>query len=198
MPFRLILITKPDFFEGESRLLTRMLEEGLPLLHIRKPTASEEQMERFILSLPSRYRGRMAVHSHYPLVPRLGLRSAHLGKGRLLPLGFPPDIPTSYSCHSIAEVNLEKTWRDYVFLSPVFPSISKSGYLPPFTSAQLSEARLKGVIDGKVVALGGVSVEKIPKVKAMGFGGAALLGDVWLNSDPLGQLIKAMAACAAR
>jgi thiamine-phosphate pyrophosphorylase len=65
---------------------------------------------------------------------------------------------------------------DYVFLSPIFDSISKAGYKSAFTEEMLKEASDKGIIDEKVVALGGVTFDKIPYLKKLNFGGAAMMG----------------------
>lgn len=189
---RLILITRPEFFSGESALIARMFEDGLPILHIRKPQATAAEMERFIVLLPEEYRSRMVVHSHYELVPQLGLRGAHLGRGRTLPQYFPRGIPMSYSCHSIEEVVAHKQECDYVFLSPIFNSISKKGYLGAFTEQALREARQRGIIDERVIALGGVTPQHLPQLRAWGFGGGAILGDVWQSPDPVAELQKAI------
>ena len=39
--------------------------------------------------------------------------------------------------------------------------------------------------DKKVIALGGVSLANIETVKDLGFGGAALLGDIWYRTESL-------------
>ncbi len=64
-------------------------------------------------------------------------------------------------------------------LSPIFDSISKQGYRAAFTSAQLEEARRRGIIDKRVMALGGVTFDRVKEVLEMGFGGAMILGDAW-------------------
>ena len=49
----------------------------------------------------------------------------------------------------------------------------------PFTGNDIADASRKGIIDGKVYALGGVTYKRIETVKSMGFGGAMILGDAW-------------------
>jgi hydroxymethylpyrimidine kinase/phosphomethylpyrimidine kinase len=68
---------------------------------------------------------------------------------------------------------------DYVTLSPIFDSISKAGYRSAFTREEIAEAARKGIIDEKVMALGGVTFNKMKEVTAMGFGGGMILGDAW-------------------
>ena len=58
-----------------------------------------------------------------------------------------------------------------MFLSPVFDSISKQGYASHF-----SEEQLRGHVDARVMALGGVTAGKIPWLADVGFGGCAFLG----------------------
>lgn len=50
---------------------------------------------------------------------------------------------------------------DYLFLSPIFDSISKRGYLSQFSFESLQNAAKEGLIDGKVFALGGVTQAKV-------------------------------------
>ena len=38
---------------------------------------------------------------------------------------------------------------------------------------------INGIINERVVALGGVTPEYIPQLRAWNFGGAAFLGDIW-------------------
>lgn len=89
--------------------------------------------------------------------------------------------PHSLSCHSLEEVIEHKSHCDYLFLSPIFDSISKQGYTHHFSEEELIEAREKGIIDRQVFALGGVEADKLPLLQSYGFGGAALLGSLWKN-----------------
>lgn len=43
----------------------------------------------------------------------------------------------------------------------------------------MRKAGESGLIDGKVVALGGVTPDKLSELRAWGFGGAAVLGALW-------------------
>ena len=66
-----------------------------------------------------------------------------------------------------------------MFLSPIYASISKRGYEAAFTPEMLRTAADEGMIDDKVVALGGVTPDKLPQLQVLGFGGAAVLGALW-------------------
>ena len=47
-----------------------------------------------------------------------------------------------------------------------------------FREETLAKAAAEGIIDGKVIALGGVTPERIDRLRAIGFGGAAMLGHI--------------------
>ena len=88
----------------------------------------------------------------------------------------------SRSCHSLGEIAACKEENiDYMSLSPVFDSISKKGYRSAFTRDELLEAHRLGIIDERVLALGGVTFDRINEVLEMGFGGAMILGDAWIR-----------------
>lgn len=179
MGFTTIVITKPTFFEGEERAIERLLHEGVAdLIHLRKPSSTEAQMEGLLKALPADLYGRLVLHDHFPLAQKYHLYGIHLnGRNPLPPLTWTGSV--SRSCHSLDEVKAWKPQCQYVSLSPVFDSISKRGYLSAFTLADIAEAHNRGVIDRQVYALGGVTFSRINEVKAMGFGGALILGDAW-------------------
>jgi len=99
----------------------------------------------------------------------------------------------SRSCHTFAEIEQYKDDSDYLFLSPIFDSISKSGYTAKFSEKELSEASAKGIIDSKVIALGGITLSGIERLKPYGFGGVAILGAIWNDfekNNDLNQLAE--------
>lgn len=186
---RVILFSRPDLFEGEADMIIAMMERGLETLHLRKPDAADERIEQLLRAIPPRLRNRIVLHSAFPLAERYGLRGIHLNSRHPLPpVGYRGQI--SRSCHSLEEVERCKGECDYVTLSPIFDSISKQGYAAAFTREQIEKARLAGIIDHKVIALGGIDESNIADIADMGFGGAALLGAVWNAPDPVETLVR--------
>ena len=115
---------------------------------------------------------------HFELAEAYGAHGIHLNRRHPLPPAhYTGSI--SCSCHTLQEVVERKAECSYLFLSPIFDSISKEGYGSGFTPQVLQEAKQQGVIDQQVVALGGVSLTKIAQLKEWGFGGVALLGAIW-------------------
>lgn len=175
---KLIVITSPAFLADEAASINALFEAGLEILHLRKPHSSCDEVERLVQSVSEPFRNRIVLHEHFELVGKYGLKGIHLNaRNPVAPEGYRGHI--SRSCHSLQEVEEWKAFCDYVFLSPIYDSISKEGYGAHFTAEQLQGARLRGLIDEKVVALGGICANNIPEVKSFGFGGVALLGDIW-------------------
>ena len=122
-------------------------------------------------------RRRIVIHDFFELAEPYCLKGIHLNARRsTVPDGYEGHV--SRSCHSLEEVKRYKSICGYVFLSPIFDSVSKQGYASAFTDETLKQASSDGVIDGKVVALGGVTPDKISYLRQLGFGGAAMLGCV--------------------
>ncbi len=188
---RAVIITLPNIFEGETALVNRLFGEGrIERLHLRKPKVSRQEMEEWIEQINPTFHPRIVLHDYHDLACSYNLGGIHLN-------GRNPDAPSwvgevkaqrtftvSRSCHSIAEVEQYAPLLDYVFLSPIFDSISKEGYGAAFSRQQLADALQRGIIRDNVYALGGISYENLDEVRSLGFGGYAMLGAFW-REDPL-------------
>lgn len=172
-----IVITLPDFIDGEGEKIVRLLQR-VELIHIRKPNASEAEVERLINDIPPEYHSRLVLHDHHQLASKYNLYGVHLnGRNPIPPDNWKGSV--SRSCHSLDEVMEWKQKCNYVSLSPIYNSISKVGYMSAFTKEDIIAAKKDGIIDAQVMALGGVTFEKLDEVREMGFGGAMILGDAW-------------------
>ncbi len=179
---KLILITPPTYFVEENKIITDLFEEGLDILHLRKPDTAPMFAERLLTLIPEHYHKRIVVHGHFYLKEEYRLKGIHLNsRNPNLPEGYKGHI--SCSCHSLEEVKSRKKQCDYVFLSPVFDSISKKNYHANYTPEEIRKAHKAGIIDKKVIALGGIDIDNITEVKNYGFGGAAIMGALWDRFD---------------
>lgn len=173
-----IVITAPEFIEGEAEFINRLFVHGLDILHLRKPGSEIDHCRRLLDGINRQWLSRITVHDHFELCREYRLKGIHLnGRNPLPPQGHTGTV--SRSCHSLEEIATYKASCNYMTLSPIFNSISKQGYMSSFTPPQLLSARVHGLIDNKVIALGGITLQNIPQVREYGFGGAAILGDVW-------------------
>lgn len=187
-----ITVTSPSFFDGEASFIGRLLSGGADLVHLRKPGAAESDCARLLDALTAEERARIVIHDFFELAGPYGLRGIHLNARRSeIPAGYTGHV--SRSCHSLEEVKRWKPVCNYVFLSPVFDSISKQGYRAGGTPEILRRASGEGIIDEKVIALGGVTPDKLQLLHSLGFGGAAMLGYVnGLTRLPEGEQAEAL------
>lgn len=185
---RLIVVSRPDFFEEEIPVLKALFRAGMECLHLRKPTASRAELVNFLGQLPDAMRRRIVIHSHATLVGPWGLKGWHItGRDKK---NFSPEQAlhvNGISCHSMAEVDRLSDAYNTVFLSPVFASISKLNYPQGFMHDTLQTWLTNHPRQKQIVALGGVSSAQLPLLKAMGFTGVAVLGAVWLPGDQSGS-----------
>ncbi|MBO4984830.1 MAG: thiamine phosphate synthase [Bacteroides sp.] len=173
-----IAITQPHFIFQEASRIADLLEGDIDLLHLRKPEAKEEEVAHLIEAIPERYRGRIIIHNLHQLAIRYHLGGIHLNdKHPFPPKGYSGSI--SRSCHTLDEVKRYKEHCNYLFLSPIYNSISKQGYSSAFTREELTRAKEAGIIDHRVIALGGVTRESFSDLQQLGFGGGAMLGCIW-------------------
>ncbi len=179
---KLILLSTPEFFVEEDKILGSLFEEGLDVLHLRKPGTEPVYSERLLTLLPAEHHKQIVVHDHFYLKEEFNLLGIHLNSRN-------PEIPAGYkghvsrSCHELAELSTAKKKCNYVFLSPIFDSLSKPDYSAAFSEEELKAAAKSGLIDKNVMALGGVTNENMEMLKDYGFGGAVILGDLWGRFD---------------
>jgi len=191
----MIVVTNPFFIQDEIQILHSLLEEGLSLLHIRKPDFSEVEMAKFIHQIKLEFRTNLVLHSHHQLAEDLGIDRFHFSEKErksnpIDPTRFPK--PCRFKCesiststHAIENFNLLENDFDYAFLSPVFKSISKENYYPKINLFEALKSRTN--YKTKMVALGGIDLENIQKTFENGFDDVALLGTIWKNENPLKQ-----------
>lgn len=189
-----IVITLPHFIPYEAKYIDQLFESGIDLLHFRKPDSTKEECERLLKEIPTKWYPQIVMHDHFDLCMEYHLHGIHLNRrNNQIPEHFSGSL--SRSCHSLEEVtealkeksknqedsteSLKQKKFDYVFLSPIFDSISKQGYHHAFTPEQLTQAAKEGIINERVIALGGITESALPQLEAWHFGGAALLGDAW-------------------
>ena len=187
----------------EIAVLDGMLSLGLERYHVRKPGISAEQLSAWLKKLPAAWRPHLVLHQNHELVAEFGLGGRHWRDDGNVPLRPTPRIGfTSRSCHDLAGLRLALRRYDAVFFGPVFPSLSKPGHLP---RGEIAASKLTALLGGRspaerrtsVMALGGVTTERLAQILALGFDGVGVLGAVWQAPDPIVAFFELQAALAA-
>ncbi len=175
-------MTKPTFFVEEDKILSSLFEEGLDNLHLCKPGAEPVYSERLLTLLHEDYYSKITVHGNFYLKDEYRLRGIHIEDATTPPpAGYKGNI--SRTCHSTDELREAKKKSGYVFLGNVFDSLTDSKCKATLTQQQLEEAAHNGLIDKKVYAIGGMTLETIRAARDLGFGGVVICGDLWNRFD---------------
>ena len=186
-PFLLVVITSPEPFPGEADYLEGLLEAGLEKLHIRKPGVGKEAL---LERLAPRWRTRLVLHGGMDvpdLAKRYGIPYVHGHWDRLWKAD--EGIAISASLHSWKEVEEVPPGKlEYVFLSPLFDSISKPGY----RAGEGLLRRPAAVAPCRVIGLGGIDEHTIGQVVEHGWDGAAVLGAIWQRREKAIERFKAL------
>jgi thiamine-phosphate pyrophosphorylase len=183
----MIVITNPSAIANEISIIDSLFEEGLSLLHIRKPDFSELEMALFIHQIKLRFRANLVLHSHHELAQDFGINRIHFPEKQrkeVFEISRENKI-MSTSVHSIEAFNALKPNFEYAFLSPVFKSISKENYQSETDLFEALKSRTNFKTKG--IALGGIHPENIQKALENGFDDIAILGAVWHHENPVNQ-----------
>jgi thiamine-phosphate pyrophosphorylase len=201
---KLIVFSSHNGFRSEPKQVIRMFEHGLETLHLRKPYFSSKNLVEYLELIPAEYHNRIVIHSHHKLAKRFNLKGVHFSKvhrdknynTKLKYMSFRlrfGNILTTRSCHKIHKLDDNPNRYSYVFLSPMFESISKKSHCGLF-----SERHIKKALATKkcaVYALGGVDESKFKELNSLGFEGVALLGAIWdIDKDPFNAYLSATVA----
>ncbi len=185
-PYRLVVISAEHTFENELGAVIQLFKNGLQLFHLRKPHWDFAAQFNFLSALPVEFHSRIVLHANFQLTRNFRLKGIHLNEeNRKSAEVYKQYKIVSTSFHSLDELQANNFPYEYVFLSPVFDSISKPGYGSQFALSDLQPALLAHQAPPQVIALGGVGPANIRLVGRAGFSGAALLGAIWQSPDPV-------------
>lgn len=186
----MIVITNPIPIANEINTIHSLFENGLELLHIRKPNYSEEEMKVFLSKIKTCYRQQLVLHSHHQLAFVFGINRIHLTENirkdicpETLYLYNEQGVHLSTSAHNLESFNDLRIFFEYSFLSPVFPSISKTNHQSNIDLFESIKNRTN--FSSKLVALGGISPANISKTLSSGFDDIAILGSIWNANNPI-------------
>ncbi len=176
---RFIAISAPGFIPNESEQWERLFNAGLKRLHVRKQSMKTEQIAKLIKAVPAEFHNRMVIHGHAELFPDFGFAGYHGREDEQKKMSFTDGQTFSVSTHSWQETEDQLKIADYVFLSPLFDSISKEGYHANPDLMEFPET-LSGK---KIYALGGITADNWEDAMDFGYHGVAVLGSLWEKSD---------------
>lgn len=173
---KFVLISIPGKMMGEHLTLVDLFDLGLDTYHIRKPDFTKEEVQNVLNMIHVKNRKKTVLHGYPDLVKKYGLKGIHHNATSEYIPDFGEEFTQSKSFHSVEQIEGDNSPYDYVFLSPIFDSISKEGYQSNFDLKTLELPTNQNII-----ALGGITPDKVELLKETGFDGFAVLGGVWSN-----------------
>ena len=203
---RLHVLTPPELHPGSDAAVAAVLRAGVAVQVRVKAHDDRDVLDHArTLATAARQRGAMClVNDRVDLAlaagadrprartrPRPGGRRPradrqHRGGRR------PPLLVGGTAREPEAARRLVDAGADYLGVGPCFATSSKSGLPAPGGSARV-EAVARAV-DVPVIAIGGVTVDRVPALLDAGAHGVAVIGAVWSAADPVAAV---SALCAA-
>ena len=128
--------------------------------------------------IPEEFHKRIITHDHFYLYEEFGLLGIHLTpRNSQAPQHYKGLV--TRTCYDLESLPEAKQASAYVCLGRTLNSISEPQKTAHYPTDILREAARQGIIDRKVMAQGGVTLENIPLMRELGFGGVVVRGDLW-------------------
>lgn len=171
--------------------LRRLLPVGVRLVQLRiKDRPIAEVYEQIVLAraLCHEASACLIVNDYWQVALEVGCEFVHLGQSDLEEADVPAlkraGVRIGISTHSHEELDRALTFApDYVALGPIYPTTLKAMPWTPQGLARLSEWKRR-VAPIPLVAIGGLTVERLPDVFSAGADSAAVVSDVLRHPAP--------------
>jgi thiamine-phosphate diphosphorylase len=169
----------------------RLLPAGARLVQLRIKDRAEEEVRaqtRESHGLCERAGAQLVVNDHWRIALEEGCDFVHLGQGDLDTADVPAlrraGIRIGISTHDDAELERALGFDpDYIALGPIYPTLLKAMAFAPQGLGRIGE--WKGRIGGiPLVAIGGITLERLPGVLAAGADSAAVVTDIVRHPEP--------------
>lgn len=189
---KLVVISSPDRVKNEIEAIHLLFQNGMECFHLRKPNYCQSEYVTLLKKINPDFHNRIIIHDFFELYNDFNIKGIHHNsRNQLIPTGF--QGIKSRSCHSFDEIKAFKDSYDYLFLSPIFDSISKQNYVSSFRAEELAIASRNLIINNKIIALGGINPNHINQIRLWNFGGIAVLGFLWedyLHTQNMNRLLE--------
>ncbi|HUA23607.1 MAG TPA: thiamine phosphate synthase [Steroidobacteraceae bacterium] len=171
--------------------IRRLLPAGVRLVQLRIKDRSQEELRAEIResrNLCARAGAQLVVNDHWQLALEEGCDFVHLGQGDLDTADVPAlrraGVRVGISTHDDAELARARALEpDYVALGPIYPTLLKVMAFGPQGLERIGEWKRR-IGDIALVAIGGITLERLPGVLAAGADSAAVVTDILRNPVP--------------
>ncbi len=190
--FRLYLITDRHQTGGRSltEVVRQSLEGGARAVQLREKELSSAELYCLAAELrllTTEFDARLIINDRLDIALAVGADGVHVGVNSL-PVAMVrrllgKDKIIGYSAHAIDEaLSAQSDGADFVTFGPVYFTPSKAGYGDPCCVKKLAEAA--SALDIPLLALGGISEERVPEVLTAKVRGIAVISAITAAADP--------------
>lgn len=170
--------------------IARLLEAGVRTIQLRIKDKSDEAVEADIaaaIAIGKRYEARLFINDYWQLAIKHHAYGIHLGQEDMdvanLDAIRDAGLRLGLSTHDNMEMDRALMARpSYIALGHVFPTQTKQMPSAPQGLSQLA-AHIKTLGDYPTVAIGGISIERVPAVLATGVGSVAVVSAITQAAD---------------
>ena len=170
--------------------IARLLEAGVTTIQLRIKDLPDEQVEADIaaaIALGQRYQARLFINDYWRLAIKHGAYGVHLGQEDLdttdLAAIHRAGLRLGVSTHDDAELARALAVKpSYIALGHIFPTQTKDMPSAPQGLAELKR-HIAGLADYPTVAIGGISIDRVPAVLACGVGSVAVVSAITQAPD---------------
>jgi len=185
--------------------IARLLPLGVRLVQLRIKDAPPEVVDDEIgraRAICARHRCQLIVNDYWRAAIDAGCDAVHLGQGDLTGADVPAirraGIRIGISTHDHAELDRALSVDpDYVAIGPIYPTVLKAMPWAPQGLERIGEWK-RTIGDTPLVAIGGLTVERLPGVFAAGADSAAVVTDISRHADPEARARQWIAATRQR
>ena len=185
-------------------LAEAILAGGARLLQLRAKRATTRELIALTRAVRERAvrAGALLILNDRADVARHVGTGVHLGQDDLPPAAartiLGPDAVIGFSTHTLAQLDaaVRAGGVDYLAFGPIFATRSKANPDPELGVNLLAQARARCPVP--LVAIGGITVETIPPVRAAGADSVAVIGAIASAADPAEATRRLRAAAAPR
>lgn len=195
--FRLLLVTDRTQAGGRSlpSLIQQAVSAGLPAVQLRERDLSMGELlplAREIQSITTSHAVPLIVNDRVDLMMALNLDGVHLRSDSLSPSSvrrlIGPRRLIGVSTHSAEDVRrASQSGADYIVFGPIFDTPSKRSFGPPLGLNLLAEVCGRSTIP--VLAIGGITCERVCDVRRAGAYGVAVIGAL-LTREDIGEAVR--------
>jgi thiamine-phosphate pyrophosphorylase len=184
--------------------IRRLLPVGVRLVQLRVKDRPPEEVRAEIRESKRLCAGagaQLIVNDYWQLALEEGCDYVHLGQGDLDTADVPAlrraGVRIGISTHDEAELSRALGLGPaYVALGPIYPTLLKAMAFAPQGLGRIGEWKRRiGRIP--LVAIGGITLERLPGVLAAGADSAAVVTDIVRSSDPEARTVAWLRASAA-